>query len=301
VAACLRQNRTPLCEEWAGRIAGARVLSAMSPEELRSETGAIYDSSVEVLETGSMEVLQAQIWDLSERITRQGAETHEVLDLVLLLRDVLARAICESCQDDFNLLNQTLDAYETVANRMLKAVGMSFAQGREHLIHEQRQAIRELSTPVLPLREGLLILPMIGAIDSRRARQLTEELLRGIRHHRAKVVVVDITGVPAIDSTAANHLVQTMEASRLMGATIIFTGLSAEIAKTLVAIGVELSKLNAVGDLRGGIEEAERLLAARPRRSVEAISAGSNGQKSRGKMNRGPLGASLPCARTGHL
>src|SRR5213083_2531281 len=72
VAACLRQNRTPLCEEWAGRIAGARVLSAMSPEELRSETGAIYDSSVEVLETGSMEVLQAQIWDLSERITRQG-------------------------------------------------------------------------------------------------------------------------------------------------------------------------------------------------------------------------------------
>jgi rsbT co-antagonist protein RsbR len=89
---------------------------------------------------------------------------------------------------------------------------------------------------------------------------LTEQLLRGIRTNRAKVVVVDITGVPTIDSTVANHLVQTVEASRLMGASVIITGLSAEIAQTLVTIGVELTKVNAVGDLQGGIEEAERLL-----------------------------------------
>jgi rsbT co-antagonist protein RsbR len=117
-----------------------------------------------------------------------------------------------------------------------------------------------MSTPVLQVRERLLILPIIGVLDDQRADQLTEQLLGGIRRHRAKVVVIDITGVPTIDSTVANHLVQTVEASRLMGANVIITGLSSEIAQTLVTIGVDLSKVNAVGDLQGGIEEAERLL-----------------------------------------
>jgi len=101
---------------------------------------------------------------------------------------------------------------------------------------------------------------MIGIIDPQRARQLTEQLLRGIRTNRAKVVVIDITGVPAMDASVANHLVQTVEASRLLGATVIVTGLSPEIAQTLVNIGVDLGKMNTVGDLQGGIEEAERLL-----------------------------------------
>jgi rsbT co-antagonist protein RsbR len=95
---------------------------------------------------------------------------------------------------------------------------------------------------------------------------VTEQLLRGIRTNRAKVVVIDITGVPQIDSTVANNLVQTVEASRLMGASVIITGLSSEIAQTLVTIGVDLSKMNAVGDLQGGIEEAERLLGYEVRR-----------------------------------
>src|ERR1044072_8260992 len=89
---------------------------------------------------------------------------------------------------------------------------------------------------------------------------LRDVLVRGIRTNRARVVVIDITGVPAIDSTVANHLVQTVDASRLMGASVIITGLSSAIAPTLVALGVDLSKVNAVGDLQGGIEEAERLL-----------------------------------------
>ena len=130
----------------------------------------------------------------------------------------------------------------------------------ERIIRQQQEAIRELSTPVLQVRERLLILPIIGVLDSQRARQVTEQLLRGIRSNRAKVVVMDITGVPTVDSTVANHLVQTVEASRLMGASVIITGLSSEIAQTLVTIGVDLSKMTAVGDLQGGIEQAERLL-----------------------------------------
>src|ERR1700761_7725761 len=256
----LRQNRTVLREEWARRITEAELLTAMTPEELFSEATAVYDNYVEVLETGSVEALQAYARDLSERIIPRGVETDEVLGIVLLLRDVLARSLCEKSQADFQVLNQVLDAYEPAANRIANTVGVNFVQERERIIRQQQEAIRELSTPVLQVRERLLILPIIGVLDSQRARQLTEQLLRGIRANRAKVVVIDITGVPTIDSTVANHLVQTIEASRLMGATVIITGLASEIAHTLVTLGVDLSKMNAVGDLQRGIEEAERLL-----------------------------------------
>jgi rsbT co-antagonist protein RsbR len=225
-----------------------------------SEATSVYDNYVEVLETGSVEALQAYARNLSERIIPRGVETHEVVGIVLLLRDVLARSLFKTYQNDFELLNKVLDAYEPAANRIANTVAVSFVQERERVIRQQQEAIRELSTPVLQVRERLLILPMIGVIDAQRARQLTEQLLRGIRANRAKVVVVDITGVPTIDQTVANHLVKTVEASRLMGASVIITGLSAEIAQTLVTIGVDLSKMNAVGDLQGGIEEAELLL-----------------------------------------
>ncbi len=260
LVAHLRQNRTQLREEWARRIREAKLLTAMTDAEIFSEATSVYDNYVEVLETGSVEALQAYARDLSERIIPRGVETHDVLGIVLLLRDVLARSLFKKYQGDFELLNRVLDAYEPAANRIANTVGVSFVDQRERVIRQQQQAILELSTPVLQVRERLLILPIIGVIDSQRARQLTQQLLRGIRENRAKVVVVDITGVPAIDSAVANHLVQTVEASRLMGASVIITGLSSEIAQTLVTIGVDLSKMNAVGDLQGGIEEAERLL-----------------------------------------
>jgi rsbT co-antagonist protein RsbR len=260
LVAHLRENRTNLREEWARRITEAQLLTALTPEEIFSEATSVYDNYVEVLETGSVEALQDYARNLSERIIPRGVETDEVLGIVLLLRDVLARSLFEKYQDDFTLLNRVLDAYEPAANRIANTVGVNFVQERERIIRQQQEAIRELSTPVLQVRERLLILPIIGVLDSQRARQLTEQLLRGIRDNRAKVVVIDITGVPTIDSTVANHLVQTVEASRLMGASVIITGLSSEIAQTLVTIGVDLSKVNAVGDLQGGIEEAERLL-----------------------------------------
>jgi rsbT co-antagonist protein RsbR len=260
LVAHLRKNRTQLREEWARRITESKLLMAMTREEIFAEATSVYDNYVEVLETGSVEALQAYARNLSERIIPRGVETHEVLGIVLLLRDVLARSLFKKYQADLNLLNDVLDAYEPAANRIANTVAVGFVQERERIIRQQQEAIRELSTPVLQVRDRLLILPIIGVIDPQRARQLTEQLLRGIRSNRAKVVVVDITGVPSVDATVANHLVQTVDASRLMGANVIVTGLSAEIAQTLVTIGVDLGKINAVGDLQGGIEVAERLL-----------------------------------------
>ena len=260
LVAHLRQSRTQLREEWARRITEAQLLTAMSKDEIFAEATAVYDNYVDVLETGSVEALQAYARNLSERIIPRGVQTHEVVGIVLLLRDVLARSLFAKYQADFTKLNRVLDAYEPAANRIANTVAVSFVQERERVIRAQQEAIRELSTPVLPVRERLLILPVIGTVDPLRARQLTEQLLRGIRTNRARVVVMDITGVPAMDATVANHLVLTVEASRLLGATVIVTGLSPELAQTLVNIGVDLSKMNTVGDLQGGIEEAERLL-----------------------------------------
>jgi rsbT co-antagonist protein RsbR len=257
LVAHLRNNRTQLRQEWARRIGEARLLTALTQEEIFSEATSVYDNYVEVLETGSVEALQDYARNLSERIIPRGVETEEVLGIVLLLRDVLARSLFEKYPDDFN---RVLDVYEPAANRIANTVAINFVTERERVIRQQQEAIRELSTPVLQVRERLLILPIIGVLDGQRARQLTEQLLRGIRANRARVVVIDITGVPTIDSTVANHLVQTVDASRLMGASVIITGLSPEIAQTLVTLGVDLSKVNAVGDLQGGIEEAERLL-----------------------------------------
>ncbi len=260
LVAHLRQNRTLLREEWVARIAEAQLLTAMTQEEIFAEATSVYDSYVAALETGTFEALQAYARNLSERIIPRGVETHEVVGIVLLLRDVLARSLFAKYQTDFEKLNRILDAYEPAANRIANTVAVGFVQERERVIRQQQEAIRELSTPVLQVRERLLILPIIGVIDPQRARQLTEQLLRGIRTNRAKVVVIDITGVAAMDVTVANHLVQTVEASRLLGATVIVTGLSPEIAQTLVTIGVDLGKMNTVGDLQGGIEQAERLL-----------------------------------------
>ena len=134
---------------------------------------------------------------------------------------------------------------------------------RDRLIGKQSEAIRELSTPVLQIRERLLLLPLIGVIDTHRAQLITENLLHAIREARARVVVIDVTGVATIDSKVANHLVQTVTAARLMGAKTIVSGVSADVAQSMVALGIELSPFRTVGDLQGGLEDAERMLGYR--------------------------------------
>jgi rsbT co-antagonist protein RsbR len=260
----LRSNRKALTEEWVGRVTAEQLLRVMTSEEIFSELTAVYDNYVDALETGSVETLQAYARDLSERIIPRGVETREVVGIVLLLRDVLARSLFVKYEDDSGLLSRILDAYEPAANRIAVTVSVSFVEERERIIREQQESIRELSTPVLQVRERLLILPIIGVLDAQRARQLTEQLLSAIQTNRAKVVVVDITGVATIDRTVANHLFHTVEASRLMGASVIVSGLSSKIAQTLVDLDVDLSMIRSVGDLQGGLEEAERVMGYRP-------------------------------------
>lgn len=132
------------------------------------------------------------------------------------------------------------------------------------VLEEQQQAILELSTPVLEVANGLLLMPLIGIIDVARAQRITENLLPVIREKRTKMVVIDISGVPNVDATVAEYFFQLLSVTRLMGTGLILTGFSGKVAKLLTGLGLDLSRLNIKGDLQSGLEEAHRQLQSVP-------------------------------------
>lgn len=260
LAGHFRRERNDICQDWIRRMRDAHLLSTMSADDLSADMHHLYDLCINALEGGTTEAADSFAGSFAERMTPLDLETYEAVSVVLLLHDVLSRSLFRWIRQASQDIKETGDiSLSALAMVSVPAVAR-LIQRREHVIWEQQEAIRELSTPVLQVRERLLILPIIGVMESQRSRQLTEQLLRAIRSHRAKVVVIDITGVAVMDSAVANHLVQTVEASKLLGAKVIVSGLSPEIAQTLVHIGVDLGKMNTVGDLQGAIEEAERLL-----------------------------------------
>ena len=124
---------------------------------------------------------------------------------------------------------------------------------QQEIIEAQKQAIQELSSPVIPIMERVIVLPLIGSIDTMRARDITRVLLAGIRNHRAKVVILDITGVPVVDSGVADYLNKTIQAARLKGARTIVTGISDAVAETIVDLGIDWSGIETLADLQTGL------------------------------------------------
>jgi rsbT co-antagonist protein RsbR len=261
LVAHFRGERKSLRQEWVNQMTAKKLLEGMTAQQTEAESATIYDTCVECIETNFYSSAEAYAKRMAERGVLRGMSSEQILGGMLTLRDVYGRSLFSKYRGNEARLTSALDVYEPIANNILAIVAMAFIREREKVVSQQQAAIRELSTPVLQVREGLLILPIIGLIDSLRAKQITEQLLRAIRGNRAKAVVVDITGVPAVDSKIANHLLQTVDAARLMGARVIVTGLSPDVAQALVYIGVDLTRLKTVGDLQGGIEEADRILS----------------------------------------
>ncbi len=127
---------------------------------------------------------------------------------------------------------------------------------QQEVIEAQQEALRELSTPIIPLMDRIIVVPLVGSVDSARARDVTRTLLAGIGRHRAKVVILDITGVSAIDGDVANHLNKTIQAARLKGARTIVTGVSDAAAETMVDLGIDWSGIETVADLQTGLRVA---------------------------------------------
>jgi hypothetical protein len=182
----LRQKRPELRQEWASRITNAQLLRVMRAEEIFSEVTAVYDNYVTALETGSVEALRAYARDLSERIVPRGVETDEVLGTVLLLRDVLARALFVRHQGDPELLGRVLDVYEPAANRIAVIVGVSFVEERERVIREQQAAIRERAEMLHRLSTFLTDASL--ALD---APGSLEEVLQLVAEHARELVAAE--------------------------------------------------------------------------------------------------------------
>jgi anti-anti-sigma factor len=203
-------------------------------------------------------------WD-NTREQAAGYATAEIplaswVELVNLFRhDLLARVVAASPREH---LLEDLQALDRWLDDAIAAFAQAFVSANEGVIEGQQRAIRQLSTPVLQLRPGLLILPIVGALDRDRLEQMRALLLQAVRQRRARAIVLDVTGVPEIDSVAANQLIGSVTSARMMGAETIISGLSAEIAQTLVTVGIDLSLVVSAGDLQGGIELAEQHLAS---------------------------------------
>lgn len=142
----------------------------------------------------------------------------------------------------------------------------TFEQDPEALRREVRQlreqlqrleaVISELAVPVVPLLEGVIVLPLVGSLDTRRAQQVIESLLTGIAEQQADVAIIDITGVPIVDTQVASSLGQAIRAASLLGARVVITGIGARIAQTLVALDIDFSSVTTCANLRDGIEAA---------------------------------------------
>ncbi len=127
------------------------------------------------------------------------------------------------------------------------------ARLQQEIIEAQRRAIQELSTPIIPVMDGIIVMPLIGSVDSRRAQDTMRTLLKGIREQRAKVVILDITGVPIVDTGVAAHLDKTIQAARLKGARVIVTGISDSVAESVVDLGIDWHGVETLRDLQTGL------------------------------------------------
>ncbi len=239
------------------------ILRATPPQQMEATNRRSRDLMRRATLEGDWEPYFADLREQGAMYARCGLSFTAWFEAVGAFRTLLEPLLLAAYGKTPRRMLAAIDAMNRFIDRAMAVIGEEYLGTKQKIILQQQEALRELSTPVLQVRDKMLLLPIVGMIDTQRARQLTEELLRAIRANRARVVVIDITGVAAVDSKVANHLVQTVDAARLMGARAIVTGLSAEVAQALVTLGVNLSMLNTVGDLQGGLEEAERLLGYR--------------------------------------
>jgi rsbT co-antagonist protein RsbR len=181
--------------------------------------------------------------------------------ILRIFREGLNRELPRAVLDTPKLLRISR-ALDRLVDLALGVIGEAYLDTKERIIQAQQSAIRELSTPVLQVRDRLLVIPIVGMVDTQRARHLTQALLSAIRQRRARLVVMDITGVPVVDSKVANHLVQACEAARLMGTRVILSGVSPEIAQALVTLGADLPGVATVVDLQTALEDGDRWLAS---------------------------------------
>jgi len=256
VNAELRESLLAL-PEWAPLI------RAMSEETMQAQNKTSMERQRQAIVDGNWTPYLEDTRAQGTQYARAGVSFVAWYDIIAIYREAIRRRLVKLAKQDPDQAGRVAEGMNRWIDIAMSHLGEAYLDAKEKIIKHQQEAIRELSVPVLQVREGLLILPLVGMIDSNRARQLIENMLAAIRDHRAKGVVMDVTGVPVVDTAVANHLLQASEAAKLMGATVVITGISSAMAQTLTSLGAALPDARTVVDLQEGIVVIERALGYR--------------------------------------
>ncbi|ARI78836.1 RsbT co-antagonist protein RsbRA [Halobacillus mangrovi] len=204
--------------------------------------------------------LSSDLDEFSERLINLGWPLSYLTDGMQVFRRVVTGFILQQSEkvdsDYFSEVLRKVDGWvDPIINRLVNEYSGSW----EHIVSLQRVALQELSAPLIPVMENITIMPLIGTIDTERAKLIMENLLDGVIKHNAEVVLIDITGVPVVDTMVAHHIIQAAEAVRLIGSRCILVGIRPEIAQTIVNLGIDLGKFPTKSSLRKGFQTALEL------------------------------------------
>ncbi|MDX5420117.1 MAG: STAS domain-containing protein [Hymenobacteraceae bacterium] len=276
-AQLLQKNKGKVLEIWMKNQLSDEALrdDLISNEELRRQSDELLNGLARATATGNTsniytpeysQILEI-LGDISVTRARQGFSPRETGMYVMSLK----KAINKVLEDEYQDKPEQLYKESTTVNSLLDDLSMvtfeTFIKGREEVILRQTDEINEISTPVIRVWEGILALPIIGTLDSARTQIVMENLLQEIVNTGSSIAILDISGVPAVDSLVAQHLIKTVSATRLMGAECIISGIRAEIAQTIVHLGIDLSNIKTKASLASALQLAFSMNSIEVRKS----------------------------------
>lgn len=260
LTAVLQQRKTAIADALLGMPVAQR-LRAISNEERRATLLAGLDALIGMLQQPPA-ILEQTVNQMAQGQMRDGVERADALELLDAQRDAIYRTIEQSSLAPREMIEASR-ALEDLMHRSTRAIIEAYHQDVIDRLREAsatqerlREAIQELSNPIIPVYNSVLVVQLVGRVDSSRAQTLTEALLEAIAREQAEMVLLDITGVAVVDTNVANHLMQTARAARMLGSQVVLVGISAEVAQTLVQLGLDLGQLVTLSNLQSGLEYA---------------------------------------------
>jgi rsbT co-antagonist protein RsbR len=246
----LAENEQTLLRDWmesqkkSGTLRSGQISDAELTEASRRLLSALRGGAA----TGQFEDITAPVWDQSRTVLEEVSRSRAALGLtpaetatfVFSLKEPLFALLRKKAGKDPDRLAEEIWRATVLLDKLGLFTIEAFQKSREEIIVRQQQELLELSTPVVRLWEGILALPLIGTLDSSRSQIVMESLLEEIVTSGAEIAIIDITGVPTVDTLVAQHLIKTVAAARLMGADCIISGIRPQIAQTIVHLGLEL-------------------------------------------------------------
>ena len=255
----LKKYQADILNEWLREQSAVvtRQQGLMKDDELREQSTTFVQLLQRASSNGSIETMQGQEWneirDLLTTVSRsrglQGMTPSETATFVFSFKKPLFARIKKELGNNAESLADEMWTASELIDRLGLFTTEAYQKTREEVISRQQQELLELSTPVVKLWEGVLALPLIGTLDSSRTQVVMESLLQRIVETGSDVAIIDITGVPTVDTLVAQHLLKTVTAARLMGAECIISGIRPQIAQTIVHLGVELGGVTTKSNL----------------------------------------------------